>query len=238
MPSESFIFKQFTVLQHKSAHKVGTDAVLIGAWATAEKARSILDIGTGTGIIALMMAQRSAGQIDAIDIEKSSYEQALENVAKSPWPDRIKVHQASLQDFIKTTPVKYDVIISNPPYFVDSYKAPDEERSHARHNDTLPFVDLVEGVKKLLQPGGKFYIILPTKEALDFKGLAEKKGLFLVKRLRVKTKLVNDTEKRHLMKFSFQPSALTDQTLSIEKEGHHDYTDEYKLLTGDFYLHF
>jgi len=238
MPSESFIFKQFTVLQHKSAHKVGTDAVLIGAWATAEKARSILDIGTGTGIIALMMAQKSAARIDAIDIEKSSYEQALENAANSPWPDRIKVHRSSLQDFIKATPVKYDIIISNPPYFVDSFKAPDEERSHARHNDTLPFVDLVEGVKKLLQPGGKFYIILPTKEALDFKSLAEKKGLFLVKRLRVKTKLVNDTEKRHLMKFSLQPSALTDQTLSIEKGGRHDYTDEYKLLTGDFYLHF
>ncbi len=225
-------------MQQKCAHKVGTDAVLLGAWAKVEKAKSILDIGTGTGVIALMMAQKSKAQIDAIDMEQSSFEQAVENAAKSPWPERVRVHRSSLQDFNKTAEKKYDVIISNPPYFVDSYKAPDEERNHARHNDTLPFKDLVEGVKNLLLPDGKFYIILPTKEANDFKAMAEKKGLNLVKRLRIKTKLVNDTEKRHLMQFSFITSALSDQTLSIEKEGHHDYTDEYKLLTGDFYLHF
>lgn len=238
MSNPSFIFKQFTVFQHKGAHKVGTDAVLIGSWAQVEKARNILDIGTGTGIIALMMAQKSNAHIDAIDIEQSSFEQAQENVARSRWHDRINVHHSSLQDFAKSKEAKYDVIITNPPYFVDSYKAPDEERSHARHNDTLPFADLVAGVKQLLSPEGKFYIILPTREALDFKNLAEKKGLHLVKRLRVKTKLINDTEKRHLMQFSFYSHPLTDQTLSIEKEGHHDYTDEYKLLTGDFYLNF
>ncbi|HXB40366.1 MAG TPA: methyltransferase [Bacteroidia bacterium] len=238
MPSESFIFKKFTVFQHKCAHKVGTDAVLIGAWAHVEKAKSVLDIGTGTGIIALMMAQKSHAEIDAIDIEQSSYEQALENASHSAWHNRIKVHRTALQDFIKTHTRKYDVIISNPPYFVDSYKAPDEERNHARHNDTLPFLDLIEGVKHLLSPDGKFYTILPTKEALDFKTMAEKKGLFLVKRLRVKTKLLNDAEKRHLMQFSFKSGPLSDHTLSIEKGNHHDYTDEYKLLTGDFYLHF
>lgn len=238
MPNQSFVFKKFTVFQHKCAHKVGTDAVLIGAWAKVEKARFILDIGTGTGVIALMMAQKSHAQIDAIDIEQSSYEQAHENAGHSAWHDRIKVHHSSLQDFIKKTSHKYDVIISNPPYFVDSFKAPDEERNHARHNDTLPFMDLIEGVKQLMHPEGKFYIILPTKEAQDFKILAEKKGLFLVKRLRVKTKLLNDAEKRHLMQFSFNASTLQDQTLSIEKGHHHDYTDEYKLLTGDFYLHF
>ena len=238
MSNPSFIFKQFTVFQHKGAHKVGTDAVLIGSWAQVEKARNILDIGTGTGIIALMMAQKSNAHIDAIDIEQSSFEQAQENVSHSQWHDRISVHHSSLQDFAKGRESKYDVIITNPPYFVDSYKAPDEERSHARHNDTLPFTDLVGGVKQLLSPEGKFYIILPTREATDFKNLAEKKGLYLVKRLRVKTKLINDTEKRHLMQFSFSKHPLTDQTLSIEKEGHHDYTDEYKLLTGDFYLNF
>jgi tRNA1Val (adenine37-N6)-methyltransferase len=238
MSNPSFIFKQFTIFQHKGAHKVGTDAVLIGSWAQVDKARKILDIGTGTGIIALMMAQKSNASIDAIDIEQSSYEQALDNVSHSRWHDRIRVHRSSLQDFAKKNEHKFDVIITNPPYFVDSYKAPDEERSHARHNDTLPFADLVQGVKQLLSPDGRFYIILPTREAQDFKSMAEKKGLFLVKRLRVKTKLVNDTEKRHLMQFSYNSQPLVDQTLSIEKEGHHDYTDEYKILTGDFYLHF
>ena len=238
MPKESFIFKQFTVFQQKSAHKVGTDAVLLGAWAQVEKARNILDIGTGTGIIALMMAQKSNAQIDAIDIEQSSYEQARENIEHSAWHSRIRVHLSSLQDFAARASKKYDVVITNPPYFVDSYKAPDEERSHARHNDTLPFADLIGGVRQLLSADGRFYIILPTKEAQDFKQLAEKKGLNLLRRLRVKTKLVNDTEKRHLMQFGFTSSSLVDQTLSIEKEGRHDYTDEYKLLTGDFYLHF
>jgi tRNA1Val (adenine37-N6)-methyltransferase len=238
MPGQTFVFKKFTVFQHLCAHKVGTDAVLLGAWAQVEKARSILDIGTGTGIISLMMAQKSQAQIDAIDIEESSYQQTSENVSHSPWPDRIHVHCVSLQDYVKQCTKKYNIIITNPPYFVDSYKAPDEIRSHARHTDTLPFADLIEGVKKLLEPDGKFYIILPTKEAGDFRLLAEKKGLHLLKRLRVKTKVVNDTEKRQLMQFAFQTGTLQDQTLSIEKEGHHDYTEEYKKLTADFYLYF
>src|ERR1700745_3451644 len=144
MPGESFVFKKFTIFQRDSAHKVGTDAVLLGAWAQVEKARSILDIGTGTGIIALMMAQKSTAHIEAIDIEQSSYKQACENVKHSSWQERINVTQTSLQDYVKANDKKFDVIITNPPYFVDSYKAPDEERSHARHNDTLPFVDLIE----------------------------------------------------------------------------------------------
>lgn len=238
MPGQSFIFKKFTVFQHKCAHKVGTDAVLLGAWAQAGHAKHILDIGTGTGVIALMMAQKSNARIDAIDIEQSSYEQAGENAAHCTWHNRISVHHSSLQQFIGATTFKYDVIITNPPYFVDSFKAPDEERSHARHNDTLPFTDLIEGVKHLLHKEGRFYIILPTKEALDFKALAEKKGLYLTSRLRIKTKVSNDAEKRHLMKFSFVQAPLKDQTLSIEKGDRHEYTDEYKLLTGDFYLQF
>src|ERR1700752_3281199 len=188
MPGHTFVFKKFTVFQHDSAHKVGTDAVLIGAWAQVEKAKSILDIGTGTGIIALMMAQKSQAHIDAIDIEQSSYKQACENVKHASWQERISVQQISLQDYVKSCEKKFDIIITTPPYFVDSFKAPDEERSHARHNDTLPFADLIDGVKHLLEPNGKFYIILPTKEAGDFKHLAEKKGLHLSKRMRVKTK--------------------------------------------------
>ncbi|MGZ3866207.1 MAG: tRNA1(Val) (adenine(37)-N6)-methyltransferase [Bacteroidia bacterium] len=238
MPGQTFVFKKFTVFQHDSAHKVGTDAVLLGAWAQVEKARSILDIGTGTGIIALMMAQKSNAAIDAIDIEQSSYKQACENVKHSAWQSRIHVHRISLQDYVKSCGKKFDVVITNPPYFVDSFKAPDEERNHARHNDTLPFAELIDGAKSLLEPNGRFYIILPTKEAGDFKQLAEKKGLHLVKRMRVKTKISNDTEKRHMMKFSLITGTLQDMTMSIEKDVHHDYTDEYKLLTSDFYLHF
>ncbi len=238
MSQQTFAFKKFSIHQHKSAHKVGTDAVLIGSWVRVSEAKTILDIGTGTGIIALMMAQKSDAQIDAIDIEQGSYEQAIENVQHSIWADRIKIFQISLQDFANKTEKKYDAIITNPPYFVDSSKAPDEERNHARHTDTLTFEELILGAKKLLSDKGMFYIILPTKEAHDFTVLAEKNNFHLVKLLRVKTKSNNDTEKRHIMLFKFTKEVLSEQTLSIENEGRHNYTEEYKQLTGDFYIHF
>jgi len=238
MPHQTFVFKKFSIHQHKSAHKVGTDAVLIGSWANVANAKTILDIGTGTGIISLMAAQKSNAQIDAIDIEQGSYEQAIENVEHSIWPERIKVYWTSLQDYAVSANKKYDAIITNPPYFVDSSKAPDEERNHARHTDTLTFSDLILGVKKLLNDKGMFYIILPTKEAHDFTALAEKNNFHLVKLLRVKTKSTNDVEKRHIMLFKFTPEAFSEETISIENEGRHNYTEEYKQLTGEFYLHF
>ena len=238
MSQQTFVFKKFNVHQSKCAHKVGTDGVLIGAWAEVGAAKNILDIGTGTGIIALMAAQKSHAQIDAIDIERGSYEQAMENAEHSLWANRIKVYHTTLQDFAKTVHKKYDTVITNPPYFVDSSKAPDEERSHARHTDLLPFKELIRGVFSILNTAGKFYIILPTKEALDFKALAEKEDLHLVKLLRVKTKSTNDVEKRHIMMFMFSKEPLIQETISIENEGRHNYTDEYKKLTSDFYLHF
>ena len=238
MSQQTFVFKKFSLHQHKCAHKVGTDAVLIGSWAEVSKATTILDIGTGTGIIALMMAQKSNAQIDAIDIEQGSFEQATENASHSIWSERIHVYQKSLQNFAQDADKKFDVIITNPPYFVDSSKAPDEERNHARHTDTLTFADLILGVKKMLSDKGMFYIILPTKEAIDFKALAEKNNFYLVKLLRVKTKSTNDLEKRHIMLFKFTKEVFSEQILSIENEGRHNYTDEYKKLTGDFYLHF
>ncbi len=238
MSHQTFVFKKFSINQHRSAHKVGTDGVLIGAWAEVRDAKNILDVGTGTGIIALMMAQKSHAQVDAIDIEQGSYEQARENATYSVWAKRIKVYHTNLQDFAKSINKKYDVVITNPPYFVDSSKAPDEERSHARHTDLLSFKELIRGVLSVLNATGKFYIILPTKEAIDFKILAEKEDLHLVKLLRVKTKSTNDVEKRHIMLFKFTKEPFTEETISIENEGRHNYTDEYKKLTGDFYLHF
>ena len=238
MSQQTFVFKKFSIHQHKCAHKVGTDAVLIGSWAEVNKASTILDIGTGTGIIALMMAQKSNAQIDAIDIEQGSFEQATENAQHSIWAKRIQVYHTSLQDFAKKTDKKYDAVITNPPYFVDSSKAPDEERNHARHTDTLTFADLILGAKKMLNDKGMLYVILPTKEAIDFKVLAEKNNLHLVKLLRVKTKSSNDLEKRHIMLFKFTKEPLVEKILSIENEGRHNYTEDYKKLTGDFYLHF
>lgn len=238
MSKQAFAFKKFTVRQDRSAHKVGTDAVILGSWAYTDDAHTILDIGTGTGIIALMMAQKSNAVIDAVDIEESSYGEAKENFTRSPWSERLHAFHASFQNFAAASHKKYDLVITNPPYFVDSYKAPDEERNNARHNDVLPFTDLIDGVKKILSLQGYFYIILPTKEALDFTLLATKNGLFLNRLLKVKTKSTSDTDKRRVMLFTFNNSGYKEETISIEHDDHHEYTAEYKAMTKQFYLHF
>lgn len=237
MSSQTFFFKQFSVKQDKCAMKVSTDAVLLGAWVDADNLKNILDIGTGTGIIALMLAQRSAALIDAIDIDENACIQAKENSEASKWKKQISIHHDSFQNFITITQDQYSLIISNPPYFVDSSKSPEEARSKARHTDTLSFNELIEGAKKLLLPEGKFCLILPLKEGEAFIGTAEKKGFFLTKLTRVKT--TNEkTEKRLLMQFEFIKKPLSENSIVIEKDERHSYTDEYKALTKDYYLGF
>lgn len=220
--------------------KVGTDAVILGSWANPLKAQRILDIGTGTGIIAIMLAQKSQAIIDAIDIEAGSFQQASENFRFSPWNERLHPFHLSFQEFGKQATPYYDLIITNPPYFIDSSKASSDDRTQARHNDSLPFEDLLEGVLRLLHPkGGQFCLILPTKEATIFKALAESRGLFLQKMLRIKTKESSAVEKRQCMQLGFEKNPdPEDKILTIEKEGRHEYTTEYKSLTKDYYINF
>ncbi|MGZ4034252.1 MAG: tRNA1(Val) (adenine(37)-N6)-methyltransferase [Bacteroidia bacterium] len=217
--------------------KVGTDAVLLGSWVNASNAKTILDIGTGTGIIALMLAQKSGARIDAIDIDTNAFIQASENVNDCPWKDRIDVHQISLQQFAKESDHKYDLIVSNPPYFVDSSKASEESRTNARHTDLLPFDDLLNGVLKLLSSAGKFYVILPTKESESFREMAEEHKLYLTKLTRIITR-TDKPEKRVMMRFEFTQRAFSEDSITIEKDERHTYTDEYKELTKDYYLSF
>lgn len=218
--------------------KVGTDAVLLGAWVTPGNCASILDIGTGTGVIAMMLAQKSGAKITAIDIDKESTDQARSNVLESPFAEKIEVINISFQDLAKTADKKFSLIVTNPPYFIDSLKSNDETRKVARHNDYLSFEDLLNGVKKLLDEKGRFYLILPKNEALQFTEIAKTKGLYLSKRLRIRTRSEKDTEKRHLMKFEFKESEFSESTLVIEGETSRTYTDEYKELTRDYYIHF
>jgi tRNA1Val (adenine37-N6)-methyltransferase len=240
MSAHTFAFKKFTIHQEKCAMKVGTDAVLLGAWAKTYGVRHALDIGTGTGVIALMIAQKCGAQIDAIDVDKISCEEANVNVKGSAWSDRIHVQHISLQDFIRIADGKYELIVTNPPYFIDSLHSSEESRNKARHTVLLPFVDLIHGVKKLLAKEGKFYVILPTKEGEHFRQLAEENGLHLRRITKVKT-TPEKTEKRVLMQFGFMPKEkLTESELVIEKDNlnAHHYTEEYKELTKEFYLNF
>lgn len=238
MPNTSFAFKQFTIKQDQCAMKVGTDAVLLGAWVIPNGSKTILDIGTGTGIIALMIAQKSSGHIEAIDIDEHAVAQATQNVSESKFASQVTVTQTSLQDYAKNAGKKFSLIVSNPPYFEQSLKSTDTQRSQARHADVLPFEELLDGVLKLLDEKGKFCLILPTLEAIKFRDLAEKKGLYLSKLLRVKSRADKDTDKRHLMQFEFTPSEFSETTLVIEHGERHQYTSEYKYFTRDYYVNF
>ncbi|MDX2173953.1 MAG: methyltransferase [Bacteroidota bacterium] len=238
MANDSFAFKQFTIKQDKCAMKVSTDAVLLGSWVIPNGSKTILDIGTGTGVIALMLAQKSSAKITAIDIDKESTEQAKANVAESIFHSKVEVLHSSFQVMTNTTNEKFNLIVTNPPYFVDSLKNIDDTKKYARHNDLLPFEDLINGVKKLLDDKGKFCLILPKNEAVIFRELAKQKGLYLSKLMRVRTKPSIETEKRHLMQFEFRETEFSESTLIIESERHFDYTEEYKNLTKDYYLNF
>jgi tRNA1Val (adenine37-N6)-methyltransferase len=197
-----------------------------------------LDIGSGTGVIALMLAQKTRAKIDAIDIDENAFIQAKQNVSNSEFSKQIIVIHSAFQDYLKIPTEKYNLIVTNPPYFEQSLKSSDEQRSQARHADVLPFEDLIDGVVKLLDEKGKFCLILPTLEAIKFRTLAEKKGLNLSKLLRVKSRIDKDLEKRHLMQFEFKPSEFSEETIAIEQNDRHVYTPEYKDLTKDYYLNF
>ena len=237
MSNIEFVFKQFTILQDKCAMKVGTDAVLLGSWVDTRGAKKILDIGTGTGIIALMLAQKSDAKVYAIDLDENAYQQAIQNINNCKWKDRIQAYHISLQKCSTLQNDKYDLIVSNPPYFVDSSKASEESRTNARHTDQLPFNDLLNGVLRLLSPTGSFYVILPTKESQLFYEMAEQQKLYLTKRTRVITR-TDKPEKRSLMKFEFIKKEIEENTIVIEKDARHSYTDEYKEMTKDYYLAF
>lgn len=238
MPNSAFAFKQFNVKQDKCAMKVGTDAVLLGSWIQPNGSTHILDIGTGTGVIALMLAQKTNASIVGIDIDVSATQQAQENVDESKFKNSITLFNTSFQDFVKTTSLKFQLIVSNPPFFEQSLKSSDEKRSNARHADVLPFDELLEGVIKVLDESGKFCLILPTLEADKFRNMAQKKGLYLSKLLRVKSRVDKDTDKRHLMQFEFKPTEFSEETIAIEEDQRHSYTQAYKELTKAYYLNF
>lgn len=240
MPQNTFAFKQFTIVQDKCAMKVGTDAVLLGAWVKTYGVRKALDIGTGTGVIALMLAQKSGAHIDAIDIDHNAAIEAKDNVSNSPWKERVHVQNISLQDFSKITDEQYDLIVSNPPYFVDSLLSSEANRTAARHTVLLSFEDLIAGVKKMLNKEGKLYVILPVREGEQFIQLAATHGLHLRRITRVKS-TPDKIEKRWMMQFGFHSKPqISDSVLVMEKDPQvrHSYTDEYKELTKEYYLQF
>jgi tRNA1Val (adenine37-N6)-methyltransferase len=231
-----FRFKEFSLRQEQSAMKVGTDGVLLGAWTPLEhRPDTILDVGSGTGLIALMLAQRSAaGTIDAVEVEACAFEECVGNFEASPWADRLFCYHAGFSDFVREIDEAYDLIVANPPYYREQVGSGDPSRDRARQSASLPFDMLLEGVVRLLAPAGRFCLILPHAEEAAFIELARAKGLFPSRLNRVKGH-PGAPVKRTLMEFTREDGPCLEETLAIE-EGRHNYTPQYTDLTRDFYL--
>ena len=236
MSQKPFVFKEFAVKQDQCAMKIGTDSVLLGAWSSIESNPfSILDIGAGTGILALMLAQRSNAElIDALEIDDNAYEQCVDNFEQSPWGDRLFCYHASLEEFAEEIEDEYDLIISNPPFYSEDYKTENDARDVARFTKAMPFDHLIESVSKLLSETGIFSVVIPFKEEETFIALALNFNLFPLRILHVKGNPSSEI-KRSLIHFSFRESEITISELIIETS-RHNYTKDYINLTKDFYL--
>ena len=219
--------------------KVGTDAVLLGAWVSNfDFPETILDVGAGSGVISLMMAQRfDAMTIDAVEIDEQAHEQCVENFENSDWGDRLFCYNASFEEFaneLEEEEEQYDLIISNPPFYNDTFETEDASRNKARFTSSLSFNNLISGVAKLLSEKGFFSVIIPYKEEKSFIAVAAEKQLHLVKVCRVRGNVTSEI-KRSLMTFSFEREELEEEELIIEIERHR-YTEEYINLTKNFYI--
>ncbi|TDE06039.1 tRNA1(Val) (adenine(37)-N6)-methyltransferase [Flavobacterium sandaracinum] len=217
--------------------KIGTDGVLLGAWTPIENnPLSILDIGAGTGIIALMLAQRTnAQQIDALEIDEDAYEQSVDNFENSPWSDRLFCFHAGLDEFIEEPEDEYDVIVSNPPFYTDDFKSATEQRDLARFADAMPFEDLIEAADLLLSENGIFSVIIPFKEEQKFLARAKEFELYPLKITRVKGTPTSEI-KRSLLAFIRKETIDFPIDELIIETARHIYTPEYIALTTDFYL--
>lgn len=236
MAINPFIFKQFTINQERAAMKVGTDGVLLGAWADVERARCLLDIGTGTGLVALMVAQRnSQAAIDAIEPEEQAYLDACDNVAASPWRERVSVHNVAVQQFKPYDHRLYDHILCNPPFFEDSLRSPNLLRSVARHSDTLNFDELIACSRALMTDDGRLSVIIPSDRKSDF--LCSAGAQLHLSRITEVVTRVDSEPKRLLIELTaqLQGPPVRDRLMIRDADG---YSEQYRMLTADFYLAF
>lgn len=239
MPNHYFQFKEFTVYQDACAMKVCTDSCLFGAWVASllrqqqPSVQQILDIGTGTGLLAMMLAQQVPATIDAVEIDEAAAHQASANFSASPWSSRLRVTQGAIQEFTATTDRKYDFIIINPPFFENDLQSGQENRNLALHSKALKLTELIKAIQQLLKPGGHFAILLPFLRCVYFKAAAEKAGFYPYKELRVKQTSSHDFF-RSMLLFGQQTTTLIPKDLAI-KDGT-DYTSGFRELLAPYYL--
>lgn len=235
MSNSYFQFKKFKVNQEKSAMKVCTDSCILGAYVAYENPLRILDIGAGSGLLSLMLAQRYSCPIDSVEIDNSSAQQALENFENSTWKERLNLYNESIQSFKEKNLHKYDLIVSNPPFFNNHLKSPDSKRNTALHNDDLSFQELAEIASEFLSERGLIFILLPGYESELFENEALKNNLFPIKKLRI----YNAEGKavfRVITAYSLSKTPYIEKALIIKDTGG-NYSKAFKALLQDYYLH-
>jgi tRNA1Val (adenine37-N6)-methyltransferase len=237
MANPFFAFKKFTVYHDKCAMKVGTDGVMLGAWTSMEGVSRALDVGTGTGLIAIMMAQRSVAFIDAVEIDENAFIQAQENRTACPWKERIRIHHDSFQHFAGITPFRYDIIVSNPPYFRHSLKSPSIYRSLARHDENLSFESLLFFSSRILTPGGRLALIVPANDITRITEMAFFHHLYPSRMLKVRP-LPGRDYSRCLAEFTGNRNQVcVEKELIIKQPDPDEYTADYVALTREYYLY-
>ena len=231
-----FKFKQFSIEQNNAAMKIGTDGILLGAWTDVNKAKQILDIGCGTGVIGIMQAQKNCeATVDLIEIDKSACIDAKTNINNCPWRNRINIFEGALEKY--NTKKRYDVIISNPPFFNNSLKAENSSRALARHSISLDYKQIILFSNKNINDNGRLSLILPHNQADECISFSNKNNLFLIRICNVKAKETKDPH-RVLLEFSKKEKNINKDTIIIETQVRHNYTKQYKELTNNFYTIF
>ena len=232
-----FHFKKFSVEQEGAAHPVGTDGVLLGAWADVADCKRILDIGTGTGVVALMLAQRSGeALIDAVEIHPPSAALARRNFAASPWADRLELVESSIQDYAQQRGMQFDLIVSNPPFFSETIVSPDAARRLGRHTASLPPSDLLEAARRLLAENGRFCVILPVVEGRRLCELAVPLGLYCTEEVEVRSRAEKPVE-RLLLRFEKNPYRFVRKHLNVRAgDKGEGYSVGFVQITENFYL--
>lgn len=236
MSNSIFQFKQFNVHQDINQMKVGTDGILLGAWVNCEAKKSILDIGTGTGLLALMVAQKNSKcAVDGVEIDEGACEEAIQNIKESSFGDRINIHKGSIQDYAKDADKKYDLIVCNPPFFTGGTLSNNMGRQAVRHTTKLSHTDLLRSVASMLQPNGHFALIVPFLEGLRFVEMAESYKLHLKHKTKVRSKASSKIERLLLSFCNCDTDAMVEDEIIIYNEDGGN-TAAYKQLTKDFYL--
>jgi len=231
---EPFHFKQFSMHHHRSTMKIGTDAMILAAWADVSKVHSILDVGSGSGIIALIMATRTSAMVDAVELDQSSALEAGQNFKASPFASRLSIYHNEFTTFAAGIKRKYDLIISNPPFFINDMRPDNSIRKQARHTDTLTFHKLCVNSKALLATGGKLCLVLPYRESKIFLEEAEKAKLYLNRKLLIFPKACKEPNRVNLELSHTRLIIIKEEKFIIRNEDN-SFTNQYKNLLGEYY---